>query len=242
MPLAFWLMTPQHIACELAHQAGYDLVIFDQEHGTFTTADIERLLAFCRALGLAAYVRVNGAERIAIQQALDQGAAGVIIPQIQNLDHAREVTAFAKYPPLGTRGMGYSRIQDYGGADEGFTGRENEQTHCYAMIETPTALRDAEAIVALDTIDGLFLGPSDLSLTRGRGQNTWTEDDVNDARAVASAASGSGKLFATTGAENPTALALGKEVGAAFMTAGADIGALDMGFRQLLAMARGERT
>ena len=101
MPLAFWLMTPQHIACELAHQAGYDLVIFDQEHGTFTTADIERLLAFCRALGLAAYVRVNGAERIAIQQALDQGAAGVIIPQIQNLDHAREVTAFAKYPPLG---------------------------------------------------------------------------------------------------------------------------------------------
>ncbi len=238
MPLAFWLMTASHVACETATRAGYDIVVFDQEHGALTNGDLDRLIPFCAGLGLATYVRVCGTDRVPIQQALDYGADGVIIPQIHDADHAREITGFAKYPPAGTRGMGYSRIQGYGGADAGFTDAENKRTLCYAMVETPTALADVDAIAALETVDGLFLGPSDLALTLGRGQNHWREGDLEDARAVAAAAAKAGKRFATTGAENPTALSLGEEVGASFMTAGADISALVMGFDQIVAMTR----
>lgn len=238
MKLAFWLMSSNHIACEIGKRVGYDAVVIDHEHGAFGVVDLDRIVPVCTAIGLTTYVRVSSPQRPPIQSALDFGADGVIIPQIEDVEHARAVTAFAKYPPLGTRGMGYSRTQNYEGVDDSFVGDENKRTQCYAMIETPTALADAERIAALDTVDGLFAGPSDLALTRGRGQNRWGDQDIADIRRIAEAARDHGKLFATTGAELPAASAFGCEVGASFMTAGADDAAIYAGLEQVLDTAR----
>jgi 4-hydroxy-2-oxoheptanedioate aldolase len=240
MKLAFWLMANSQVACEIAANSGYDIVLIDLEHGAFDVKDLDRLVPFCKGIGLTVYARVSAAERVAIQQALDFGADGVILPQIRNAAHAREVTAFAKYPPLGTRGMGYSRIQDYGGGGEDFTRAENSRTLCYPMIETPTALAEVDAIAALDTVDGLFVGPSDLALTRGRGQNRWSDEDIADIRKAAEAAKRADKWFATTGGENPVGRRFGEEVGADFLSAGDDLSALVLGFGALMKLARGD--
>ena len=238
--LGFWLMSASLTACEVAALAGFDVVVLDMEHGVHNPRDADGFIVFCKARGLAVYSRVASAERVPIQAALDAGADGVILPQIRDSAHAAEVTAFAKYPPLGTRGMGFSRIQDYGAAGPDFEGAQNRATHCYAMIETPGALDDAERIAALPTVDGLFIGPSDLSLTRGRGQYGGTAADAEDARRAAEAAAGQGKRWGMPAAD-ARQWALAVALGADFVTAADDISALAAGFAQQHTAAREAR-
>src|SRR3546814_833836 len=173
--IAFWLERGDLAACEIAAILGYELVIVDMEHGAIGSDVLDHTVAHCRASGLACYVRVAAADRVSIQQALDFGAAGVMVPQIDDAEHAAWVSAFAKYPPLGSRGVGFSRTMGYGWVKEGFFDDENRRAVCHLMIETPGALRDVEAIAALETVDGLFIGPADLSMTRGRGAYRFSE-------------------------------------------------------------------
>ena len=229
----FWLESDSHKACEIARLAGYDFVVFDMEHGTVAESALDRLVPFCRAIGLEAHVRVGEAAQARIQHALDMGADAVILPQIRDVDHARRATAFGKYPPLGSRGMGYSRTQRYGAADDAFIAGENARTHCYAMIETPGALDDAAAIAALPCVDGLFVGPSDLSLTRGRGMFAAKAADLDDLKMIADAARRAGKPWGAAAAD-PTYRRAAVDNGASFLTIADDLSALVAGFASLM--------
>lgn len=239
LKIAFWLETDSQQACEIAAVAGYDIVILDMEHGVLGIREADRLIPYCKKLGLTVYSRVAEPERAPIQHALDAGADGVILPQIQNAEHAAKIGAYAKFPPAGSRGVGWSRIMDYGGIAKAWPDKQNAQTVCYAQVETLGALQEAAEIAALDTIDGLFLGPSDLSLARARGPNRWTKADIEDLNRVARAAKKAGKLFATTGAENAKSRQAGLAAQADFLTAGDDLSAMVAGFDQLLRAARG---
>lgn len=232
--LGFWLETPNQAACEIAALVGYHVVLFDMEHGILSVESADRLIPYCRRLGLTVYSRVAAADRVAIQHALDAGADGVILPQIRDLEHARETTAFAKYPPRGVRGMGWSRIMDYDSTPPDFVERENRRTSCYAMIETPGALAEAARIAALPTVDGLFVGPSDLSLSRGRGLYRASPDDTADVSSVAEAAAAVGKPWAMP-APDPDLARFAAQNGAAFITVSDDLTALRLGLAQGLA-------
>ncbi len=236
--LAFWLEHPSLPACEIAALCGYEAVIFDHEHGVIPQAEADRLTLACKRLGLAVYSRVAAPERVAVQHALDAGVDGVILPQIADLAHARAATAFSKYPPLGSRGVGYSRTMGYGGVASNFFERENRRILCLPMIETPGALRDAAAIAALETVDGLFVGPSDLSMTRGRGPFQATERDLADLAKVADAASAHGKVWALP-APGAKVLDFARRRGAFLVTVADDLTALRTGFAQGLAVAKG---
>jgi 4-hydroxy-2-oxoheptanedioate aldolase len=236
--IAFWLETASQAACEIAALVGYRIVLLDMEHGVLSLEAADRLIPFCQRLGLVVYSRVAAAERVPIQHALDAGADGVILPQVRDARHAREVAAFAKYPPLGSRGIGYSRTMDYGATPAGFVEAENRRTRCYAMIETTGALAEVDAIAALTTVDGLFIGPSDLSLARGRGAYRATPADVADARRVAAAAAAARKPWAMP-APDPRVLAFAARHGAGFVTVSDDLTALRVGFAQGLAKAKG---
>ena len=234
--IAFWLEYASLPACEIAAGLGYDAVIFDLEHGVIPEAAADQLTLMCKRLGLTVYARVATAGRVAIQHALDSGADGVILPQIAGLEHAREVTAYAKYPPLGTRGVGYSRTMNYGGVPRGFYAAENRRTLCLPMIETPGALSDVEAIAGLDTVDGLFVGPSDLSMTRKRGPFAASDADLQDLGAVALAARKAGKSWGVP-APGQKMYDFAVQEGAAFVTVCDDLTALAAGFAQGLAVA-----
>ena len=154
------------------------------------------------------------------------------------LGHRVAATGYAKFPPLGTRGVGYSRTMHYGATTPEWIEGQNRSTLCYAQIETLGALDAAEEIAQLPSVDGLFYGPSDASMARGRGPNRWTKADIADLTHVADAARKAGKLFATTGAEAAKSREAGINAGAAMLTAGDDLTAMKLGFTQLIQAAR----
>jgi 2-dehydro-3-deoxyglucarate aldolase/4-hydroxy-2-oxoheptanedioate aldolase len=195
-PRAFWLMSPNEPACQISSLLGYRTVIVDMEHGSFEPSSAAHMTTVCKALGLTVYTRVDSAERVPIQHALDFGSDGVILPQIESLDHARTATAFAKYPPLGTRGYGGGKTVSYLPVPRQFVEAENRRTKCWAMIENVRALEEVAAIARLDTVDGLFVGPNDLSLARGRGEYLADGSDHEDIARIAEAARACGKPWA----------------------------------------------
>lgn len=233
----FWLETANQAACELAATAGYKFVLFDMEHGIISFKDLDYLVPFCRGMGLVAYARAACAERLPIQQALDTGIDGIIIPQIENLAHAKAASTLTKYPPLGTRGMGYGRATAYGQVTPDLPERDNKRVGCYIMIETAGALADVDAIAALDTVDGLFMGPSDLSLSRGFGVYKGTNTDLAAVRTVAKAAQANDKAWGLP-AMGEKALRLGKELDAHFVTVSSDRAAIAVGAKTHLDFTR----
>jgi 2-keto-3-deoxy-L-rhamnonate aldolase RhmA len=226
-----WIASPGHWACEMAAAVGYSAVLLDMEHGTINLESADRLIALSRALGLRVYVRVPSPDRVPIQQILDAGAHGIILPQVRDLEHARAGSAFAKYPPLGLRGMGTPRSLNYGDTPDDFVAGENGRTLCLVMIETPGALRDVNKIAALPTVDGLLMGPYDLSLTRGRGQYIRTREDLKDSDRIAAAARKAAK-FLGMNAGDPEQFRFAVASGATLVSIAEDLGAMNVGLRQ----------
>lgn len=233
-PRAFWLETENGIACEVARLAGYEIVLFDLEHGVISHTALDRLIPFAQRLGLSAHVRLANSERSGIQHALDCGADAVVIPQIAGLEHARQASAMAKYPPAGTRGVGYSRAMGYAAVSNELLQEENRKRQCYVMIETPGAFEAVEDIAALPNVDGLFIGPADLSATRGRGAFRATDADLDDMECIARAARDAGKVWAVP-ALNPRVQELCFRLEAGYMALGDDISAMAKGFEMLIA-------
>jgi 2-dehydro-3-deoxyglucarate aldolase/4-hydroxy-2-oxoheptanedioate aldolase len=194
--IAFWLMTPNDDACEIAALLGYGTVIIDMEHGTFDTVSAARSMTVGKALGLRVFTRVGSADRVPIQHALDFGSNGVILPQIADLAHAESATRYAKYPPIGCRGFGGGRTVRYLPAPDHFVTEENERVKCWVMIETTGAFDAVEKIAGLQSVDGLFIGPNDLSLARGRGEFRADGKDHADISRIAVAARAAGKPWA----------------------------------------------
>lgn len=210
-----WLSAPDVVFVEMAADIGFRTLVLDVEHGTLSLADLDKLVPLARALGLTVLVKVAGPQSEPIQQALDFGANAVVIPHIGTVDHASAVCKAAKYPLLGTRSYAGSRPVRYGAPSEDYFHADNSATACYPMIETAEALADVEAILALPTVDGVFVGPSDLSLTRGRGAYRFTEDDRADIARIAAACAAASKPWimpAWTAAERTFAAAHGAKL------------------------------
>ncbi len=209
-----WLSDSSVATAEIVARLGYDFVVLDIEHGAFDLSILERFVPVLKGLGLEVLSKVLVPERGAIQQALDFGSDGVIIPHIESAEHARRVTDFAKFPPLGTRSLAGGRTMNYGGYDDAWVAAQDRDIKVFPMVEDPGALRDIEQIAALPTVDGIFIGPGDLSLMRGRGVYRQTEADFEDFRQVIAAARKNGKpwvLPAWTTVEKEFAVAEGAD-------------------------------
>jgi len=188
-----WVSTAGPALLEIAARQNIDAVVLDVEHGTFDVATLDTVLLIARGLGLPVFAKVAAPDRASIQQPLDFGAAGIIIPHVGNAGHAASVTAFAKFPPLGSRSFAGGRTVDYDSPAQDFFEIENDRTMCLPMIETAEALEAVEEIAALAAVDGLFVGPSDLSLRRGRGRYRRTAADRKDLERIAKASAAAGK-------------------------------------------------
>lgn len=214
--IAIWMSQPHFGFLEIARTCGFKQLVIELEHGTFDLATLDQFLAYARALQIPTLTKVLAPTTEAIQQVLDFGTDGVIIPHLLGVEHAREVTKASKYPLLGTRSYAGGRVFGYARPASDAFNAQNKHTKCYAMIETAESLADVEKIVALDTVDGLFPGPSDLALARGRGAYAFNDQDRADLTRCARAARAVGKPWimpAWTAAERAFAL----EEGAAML-------------------------
>lgn len=213
--IALWMSQPHFGFLEIAKTCGVKQLVIELEHGTFDLGTLDQFLAFSKSLGIPTLTKVIAPTTEAIQQALDFGSDGVILPHILGVDHAREVTKAAKYPLLGIRSYAGGRVFGYARPSSDAFEAENKRTKCYVMVETAESLADVEKIIALDTVDGLFPGPSDLALARGRGAYAFNDADREDLSRIARAARDAGKSWimpAWTPAERNFALEEGAEM------------------------------
>jgi len=153
------------LAAELLGQAGMDWVVLDLEHGAATEADLLALLYAVASTPMVPIVRPPSAERLRIGRALDLGAAGIMLPQLQSIEEVRQAVAYLRYPPVGSRGVALrTRGADMGAHTHADLARVvNQRIVGIVQIESPGAVAAADDIAALDEVDVLFVGPADLS-------------------------------------------------------------------------------
>src|ERR1700749_5251420 len=168
-----WCSLPYPIVAELIGREGFGAVTLEGPHGLWDVSSLVTGVAAVRQSGSAPVVRVPVADYALVPRALDFGAEGIIAPMINTAADARAFAAAAKYPPTGERSWGPHRVTSLAGlADQSVYLREaNDNVITLAMIETRTALAKSQAIVETPGIDGLFLGPSDLSIALSDGKS-----------------------------------------------------------------------
>ncbi len=160
---------------ELTGHLGFDLVIVDTEHGIGGGADLDHHLRAADAAAVPAIVRVSTLNRSEIQHALDGGAAGVVVPQVESIDAAAQAVRLSHYPPFGDRGLATSTRAGHQGtvvaAAHLRAAREN--TVVVVQIESRVGVAHADAILSVEGVSAVWIGLSDLSLDLGH----WGEYD-----------------------------------------------------------------
>ena len=166
-----WLSIGNSFSAEIMASAGYDSITADLQHGAFDYHATLGMFQAMRASGVAIMARVPWLDGGAIMKALDAGAFGIICPMIGTPEEAARLVSFVRYPPAGTRSFGPTRVNFAAGSSYG--ARADETVLCFAMIETREAFERVEEIAATPGLDGLYIGPADLTLAlTGRAYRT----------------------------------------------------------------------
>ena len=152
---------------KLTVDTGIDFLWIDTEHRPYDATDIPWIPVLCRMKDCVPIVRVAGLDPQLIKKALDVGAAGVMLPQINNAEEARRAVQYAKYPPEGSRGVSpwWTFFMDV--SYEDYLPAANHETCVVVQIESPEGIENLEEIAAVEGVDVLFAGPLDLSAALG---------------------------------------------------------------------------
>ena len=192
-----WSTIPEPLVAELCARGGFDCVTVDLQHGMHDALSAMRAVGAAALAGKPALVRIMVGDNGMASRALDFGAEAVIAPMINTVAEAKAFVAATKYPPVGERSWGPLRAQTITGLDPATQLKvANRSTLAIAMIETRRALDALDGILALDGIDGVFVGPSDLSVTLTDGGRIAPADPIVDApmKLIAEKTNAAGKI------------------------------------------------
>jgi 4-hydroxy-2-oxoheptanedioate aldolase len=157
---------PSPEICELLSHVGYDWLFIDAEHGAFNPQQAQGMLQ--AAAPTPCVIRVPIGETVWIKKALDIGAAGIIVPQVHNSAQAKKIVHHCKYAPTGDRGIGIGRAHKYGLDFERYIENANEETAVILQAESCEAVDNINDIANIKGVDGILIGPYDLSASLGR--------------------------------------------------------------------------
>ncbi len=163
--LGGWLSTPSPINAEVMAATGFDYCCIDMQHGFNDFSDLVPMLQAITTGSATPFVRVPENLPGHIGKALDAGAMGVIVPMVNSAEECEAAIAAGRYPPLGTRSFGPSRVAAVEGAD--YWERANQDVAVVPMIETVAALEALDDILAVDGLEAIYVGPADLSVSLG---------------------------------------------------------------------------
>lgn len=167
LQIGLWCSLCSSIAAELVSHSGYDWLLLDTEHSPNEVPDLLGQLQAVATGTASAIVRPAWNDTVLIKRVLDIGAQSVLLPYVQNADEARRAVAATRYPPKGVRGVTASgRAARYGRVTD-YLKRADEEICVLVQAETRVALDNIEAIAAVDGVDGVFIGPSDLAASLG---------------------------------------------------------------------------
>lgn len=154
--------------CEQLAHSGYDWLLVDTQHGPMTNERLSAMLSAISSGGAKSMVRVGGyGDRIGIQQALDMGADGVLIPYINTAEEAREAVSCALYPTAGTRSVYFPQRSTNKAGLLGYVGNANKNIIVALQVETASCIEHIDEIAAVPGVNLLFLGQNDLCMSMG---------------------------------------------------------------------------
>ena len=165
--LGSWIQIGHPAAAEVLARAGFDWACVDLEHGIIdleSTGEIFRAVAGFDCIPVA---RLPLNDPIWIHRVLDAGARGLIIPMVKTAAEAEAAVREAKYPPRGARGFGYSRANLHGADFDSYIASANDEIAMVMQIEHKDAIANLDAILRVEGVDGVFIGPLDLSGSMG---------------------------------------------------------------------------
>jgi 4-hydroxy-2-oxoheptanedioate aldolase len=232
-----WLAIPNSFSAEtMAHQ-GWDSLTIDLQHGV---VDYQAMVTMLQAISTTAtvpVVRVPWLEPGILMKTLDAGAYAVICPMVSTREDAQKLVAWTHYAPRGTRSFGPVRALLYGGAD--YPQHANETIVTFAMIETAQALDNLDEILAVEGLDAIYIGPSDLSLALGCNP-TFDDVDPKAAEAIAHILARAKAHGIVAGIHNgsPEAALRRIAMGFQFVTVSSDARLMAAGAQQVMAKMR----
>lgn len=157
-----WLSTASAFVAEIMAAQGYDSLTIDLQHGFVGYDSATSMLQAMHASGVTPMVRVPWLDAADVMKALDAGAMGIICPMVNSRADAERFVSYMRYPPDGQRSFGPTRVTFAQGADYGQ--KANDSVLAFAMIETAEAMKNLDEIVKTPGLDGVYIGPADLTL------------------------------------------------------------------------------
>ncbi|MGD9941656.1 MAG: HpcH/HpaI aldolase/citrate lyase family protein [Burkholderiaceae bacterium] len=233
-----WLAIPNSFSAEtMAHQ-GWDSLTIDMQHGVIDYRDAVHMLTAISTTGVVPVVRVPWLDEGILMKMLDAGAYSVICPMINTRQDAERLVAATHYPPRGRRSMGPIRALLYGGPD--YPSQSNRTIVAFAMIETRQALDNLDDILAVDGLDAVYIGPSDLASSLGYppGFDREEKEMIEAIEHVIDRARARGVVAGIHNASPEYALRM-VEKGFRFVTVGSDARFIAAGAQQAVAVMHG---
>lgn len=236
-----WSSIPDPLTAGALAATDFDAVTLDMQHGGHSDDSVLRSVGPVIQNGAHAVVRVPVGRFDMASRALDFGAEAVIAPMINTLDDAKAFADAIKYPPLGERSWGPGRAMAFHGFSDFNTYLKAANGMCLAiaMVETLEALENLDAFLAMDGIDGIFVGPGDFSIawTKGAHYNPKNDAMTETLRDVAGRCRKAGKFAGNFGSDAAHARFLAG-LGYQFVAIGTDVGCIKGGANALVAGAR----
>lgn len=163
-----WLSIGNPFTAEIMAAQGYDSVSVDVQHGALDYSMLLPMFQAMRASGTVIMARVPWLEPGIIMKVLDAGAYGVICPMVNTAEQAAQFVSYLRYPPIGQRSFGPTRANFSAGAN--YAAEANDEILAFAMVETAEAMRNLDAIAATPGLDGIYVGPADLTFSLHQGR------------------------------------------------------------------------
>lgn len=165
--LGTWIQFGHPGIAEVLANAGFDWIAADMEHSDIGIGEYSALCRGMYGRNGVALARVRENDVLAIRQTLDMGAKGVIVPLVNNAEDAIRAVAAAKYPPQGIRGYAFHRNNDYGVSFSSYQREANDDVLVIVMVESKEAVKNINEILGVEGVNGIFIGPYDMSGSYG---------------------------------------------------------------------------
>jgi 4-hydroxy-2-oxoheptanedioate aldolase len=218
--IGLWTSLADPYAIEIVASAGFDWLVVDAEHGPNDLRSVLGQLQAVAPYSVEPVVRLPVGDPVLIKQYLDTGAHSLLIPMVESGHQAQQLVAATRYAPRGIRGVASARASRWGGISDYFR-RANELVCLLPQVETAKGLEDLDEILAVEGVDGVFIGPSDLAASLGHLGNPGHPDVVSAIEGAISRIVASGKAAGILTAD--TALARRYiELGVRFCAVGID--------------------
>jgi len=167
LSIGSWVTIGHQSIIEIMATAGFDWLVIDMEHSAITLDKAQGLITAIQSKNMAALVRVGSNDELIIKQIMDAGADGVVVPMINSKDDAIKAVKSVHYPPEGNRGVGLARAQNYGIGFDKYKEWLKRDSIIIAQIEHKDAVENISEIISVKGIDGVIIGPYDMSASFG---------------------------------------------------------------------------